>query len=366
MRYAWSLHWLDYGFADEVTIYTVSYSERVRLLDEGSVYTFVHSGKKYPYDRGVIENVFKAMRDTSTIMLYGPPGTGKTTMASLICKWLTMLNTEVPEPDLIPDKWGINKFADLEQNRCIVIDDLVLLGTNRRTEESFKGFALVADVQTQMLKFLEWARDMNVFVFVTTNMLPEMMEPALLSRLKSVEIPPPSEAVKQKLREYGYKIANERGRSFRELLWGTTGAVVEIPPVQTRVISDDLWVFQLVKVYRVRYSTYLFPTPLLVKAAALLSYNLQRPAVFLKNPIAVEQLYFYKRPIVVLPGGMTQLDMERLALKFNATILTEGGDEKVETVSLSLEMAKLVCPTITQGDFGFYECYRKAAEEILG
>ncbi|MEM4847524.1 MAG: ATP-binding protein [Thermosphaera sp.] len=356
MRPAWYPHWISLGIASYVPLVHFPF-EPEPPQRRGDVYIF---DRRYPFDAALVDTVLDALKDNTNVLLYGPPGTGKTTFGVKLCKYLAPLTyAKRLEANLIPPRFGVNRFAKLLRDyHCVVIDDAraLLLKIVEHTSQAI----MLLDVQTQLLDFLESAYDNNTIVIITTNVAPHLMDSAVLSRVKAIHVSQPPQYVREALRELGYKIVNEAGRSYRELLRGTFNEVVEIQPVQVKVRWQLEWLISRVAVYRPTYGAYTLPVEISIKIAAALSAITHRKAIYVRTPGGLDQLSYYNRPLVVMPAFYSLHELRKIAATYNATILTDEPTAEPLQVDVILQA---LCP---EARFSVYECFKKAVSEAYG
>ena len=357
-RRKWYTHWIG----DVETVLTLDPpADLISIRREGGLIIFK---EKYPYDAEIVEAVLNALHDNPNVMLYGPPGTGKTTMASFLCEYFApFTHIVVVESALIPSKFGVNPFEKLRRYHCIVIDDFLILGAQRKAEE-LKHSYLVMDIQNFMREFLDYTRAANIFVLITTNLVPDAIEEVIRSRTIQVKVPLPSERVKEKLKELGYKI-HEGGKSFREMLWGVSRDVIEIPPREPPRTFQmwNIWSLYRPGVFKAvcnKCRTDL-PREIVIAAAGVLSAVMDRPAVWLRNPYSTDKLYIYERPIVVMDELVDSYELRRMAFKYDATLLVVGNPQGAEIITID-QIVDLICPDTTPA--GMWSCFKKMVEEM--
>ena len=282
----------------------------------------------YPFPTDLVSATLNALCENSNILLYGPPGTGKSFFAERLCKWLDPYGCVVrAEPQLIPERFGVDPFRVFRRSSVAVLDDLFLLALPRRMTAESRGLAIIIDVQTRLLTFLSESYRQRI-VIGTTNVQPYLMDWAVTSRFKIVEVPPPSPAWWGVLEKYGLRVVNKSASSYREALWGTSKPVEELAPECKR----RKWEVDRITAYKlVFYDGY---------RAALVAYELYadvakriacgRPVVVVNTPGGVEYLGYYRRPLVVMPPIMSHQRLVEIAYEYKATILSPVAEEYLD------------------------------------
>ena len=182
----------------------------------------------YPFPAELMLNALAALCENTNILLYGPPGTGKSFFAERLCRWLDPYGCVVrAEPQLIPERFGVDPFRVFQRASASVLDDLFLLALPRRMSAESRGLAIVIDVATRLLTFLSESYRVRI-VIATTNVQPYLMDWAVTSRFKMVPVPTPPPVWWSVLERYGFRVANKSASSYREALWGTSKPVEEL------------------------------------------------------------------------------------------------------------------------------------------
>jgi hypothetical protein len=282
----------------------------------------------YPFPAEIVSTTLAALCENSNILLYGPPGTGKSFFADRLCRWLDPYNCVVKaEPQLIPERFGVDPFRVFRRASVAVLDDLFLLALPRRMTAETRGLAVVIDVATRLLTFLTESYNQRV-VLATTNVEPNMLDWAITSRFKIVVVPPPPQAWWAVLEKYGFKVVNKAASSYREALWGTSKPVEELPPECKR----RRWEADRITAYRLIFYDGYRAVPVAYELYSDVARRITcgRPVVVVNSPGGVEYLGYYRRPVVVMPPIMQHQRLMEIAYEYKATILSPNAEEYLD------------------------------------
>jgi len=289
-----------------------------------------------PFPLETFRAVLKALVDNSNIMLAGPPGTGKTYFATAFCRWLDPYGCAYrSEPQLIPDRFGVDPFRALRRSSAVVIDDLFMLVLPRRLMAESRGLAIVIDIATRLLTFLSDSYGERV-VIATTNVSHHLLDWAVASRFKVVEFPPPPREWWAVLEHYGFRVVNKAATSYREALWGTAKPVVELEPL----CRKRRWEVDRVTAYRLVYYAGYVSMPVAYELYPEVARRVTcgRPLVWLTTPGATEYLGNYRRPVVVVPPVYTPQQLLEIAHEYKATVLSPTAEEPLDVSTEAAEV----------------------------
>jgi hypothetical protein len=236
-------------------------------------------------------------------LLYGPPGTGKSFFAERFCRWLDPYGCVIrAEPQLIPERFGVDPFRVFRRVSVAVLDDLFLLALPRRMSAESRGLAIIIDVQTRLLTFLSESYGQRI-VIGTTNVAPNLLDWAATSRFKIVEVP----------------------TSYREALWGTSKPVEELAAECRR----RRWEVDRTTAYRLVFYDGYRAVPVAYELYPDVARRITcgRPVVVVSSPGGVEYLGYYRRPVVVMPPIMPHQRLMEIAYEYKATILSPTAEE---------------------------------------
>jgi len=218
------------------------------------------------------------------------------------------------------------------------LDDLYLLALPRRVAVESRSLALVVDVATRLLTFTTESYGSRA-VFATTNVQPHLLEWAVTSRFKVVEVPPPPSNWWSVLKAYGYRVVNDSATSYREALWGTRKPVVELEPLCRR----KAWEVDRVTAYSLAFQEGMRFHPLAYELYPDVATRLacSRPVVWLVTPGAVEYLGYYRRPVVIVPPIYSVGRLLELAHEYKATVLSPTAEERLDATQEVAEVCRL-------------------------
>jgi hypothetical protein len=242
------------------------------------------------------------------------------------------------EPQLIPERFGVDPFRVFRRASAAVLDDLFLLALPRRMSAETRGLAVVIDVATRLLTFLSESYKQRIVVG-TTNVAPNLLDWAVTSRFKIVEVPPPPPAWWAVLERYGLKVLNKTAASYREALWGTSKPVEEL----TAECRRRRWEVDRITAYRLVFYDGYRPVPVAYELYGDVARRVtcSRPVVVVSSPGGVEYLGYYRRPVVVMPPIMPHQRLMEIAYEYKATILSPTAEEHFDAT----EEAAEVCGT---------------------
>jgi hypothetical protein len=307
----------------------------VKSIAIGDPYPHVVLGG-YPFPADLLLTTLSALCENSNILLYGPPGTGKSFFAGKLCRWLDPYGCAVrAEPQLIPERFGVDPFRVFRRASAAVLDDLFLLALPRRTSAESRGLAIVIDVATRLLTFLSESYGVRI-VIATTNMDPSHMDYAITSRFKMVPVPPPPVAWWSVLEKYGFRVVNKVASSYREALWGTSKPVEELAPECRR----KRWEVDRVAAYRLIFYDGYRAVPVAYELYADVARRITcgRPIVIVNTIGGVEYLGYYRRPVVVMPPIMQHQKLLEIAYEYKATILSPTAEEHLDVTEETAEV----------------------------
>jgi hypothetical protein len=279
----------------------------------------------YPFPAELVESALRALCENSNILLYGPPGTGKSFFAERLCKWLDPYGCVIrAEPQLIPERFGVDPFRAFRRASAAVLDDLFLLALPRRLSAESRGLAIIIDVQTRLLTFLSESYRQRI-VIGTTNVAPNLLDWAATSRFKIVEVPPPPPSWWGVLEKYGFRVYNKSASSYREALWGTSKPVEEL----TAECRRKRWEMDRIAAYRLVFYDGYRPVPVAFELYPDVARRTTcgRPVVAVSSPGGIEYLGYYRRPVVVMPPIMQHQRLMEIAYEYKATILSPTAEE---------------------------------------
>ena len=290
----------------------------------------------YPFPADLVATALGALCENSNILLYGPPGTGKSFFAERLCRWLDPYGCVVrAEPQLIPERFGVDPFRVFRRASAAVLDDLFLLALPRRMSAESRGLAVVIDVATRLLTFLSESYRQRV-VIGTTNVAPNLLDWAVTSRFKIVEVPPPPASWWAVLELYGLRVLNKSASSYREALWGTSKPVEEL----TAECRRRRWEVDRVTAYRLVFYDGYRPVPVAYELYGDVARRVTcgRPVVVVSSPGGVEYLGYYRRPVVVMPPIMQHQRLMEIAHEYKATILSPTAEEHFDATEEAAEV----------------------------
>jgi len=307
----------------------------------------------YPLPAELVRDTLSALCNNSNILLYGPPGTGKSFFAERLCRWLDPYGCVVrAEPQLIPERFGVDPFRVFRRSSAAVLDDLFLLALPRRTSAESRGLAVVVDVQTRLLTFLSESYGQRI-VIATTNVAPNLLDWAAASRFKIVEVPPPPSAWWAVLEKYGIRVVNKAAASYREALWGTSKPVEELPAECKR----RRWEVDRTTAYRLMFFDGYRAVPVAFELYGDVTRRITcgRPVVVVNSPGGVEYLGYYRRPVVVMPPIMQHQRLMEVAYEYKATILSPTAEEYLDVTEETAE----VCGVTRLDEMRHRDCVKR-------
>jgi hypothetical protein len=307
----------------------------------------------YPFPADLVASALSALCENTNVLLYGPPGTGKSFFAERLCRWLDPYNCVVrAEPQLIPERFGVDPFRAFKHASAAVLDDLFLLALPRRVSAESRGLAIVVDVATRLLTFLSESYGSRV-VIGTTNVAPNLLDWAVMSRFKVVEVPPPPPVWWSVLERYGFRVANKSASSYREALWGTSKPVEELTPECRR----RRWETDRITAYRLVFFDGYRPVPVAYELYSDVARRITcgRPVVIVSSPGGVEYLGYYRRPVVVMPPIMQHQRLMEIAYEYKTTILSPTAEEYLDVTE---EVAE-VCGAPRLDEIKHRDCVRR-------
>ena len=290
----------------------------------------------YPFPTDLLSTALSALCENTNILLYGPPGTGKSFFAEKLCRWLDPYNCVVrAEPQLIPERFGVDPFRVFRRSSAAVLDDLFLLALPRRLSAESRGLAIVIDVATRLLTFLSESYGQRI-VIATTNVDPTHMDWAVTSRFKMVPVPPPPAAWWGVLERYGFRVVNKTASSYREAMWGTSKPVEEL----SAECRKRRWEVDRVTAYRLIYYDGYRAVPVAYELYPDVARRITcgRPVVVVSSPGGVEYLGYYRRPVVVMPPIMPHQRLMEIAYEYKATILSPTAEEHFDATEETAEV----------------------------
>ena len=293
----------------------------------------------YPFPVGLVESVLSALCENSNILLYGPPGTGKSFFAERLCRWLDPYGCVVrAEPQLIPERFGVDPFRVFKRASAATLDDLFLLALPRRLSAESRGLAIIIDVQTRLLTFLSESYGQRV-VIGTTNVDPSHMDWATTSRFKMAPVPPPPSVWWTVLEKYGFRVANKSASSYREALWGTSKPVEELSAECKR----RRWEVDRTTAYRLIFYDGYRAVPVAYELYSDVARRITcgRPVVAVNTLGGVEYLGYYRRPVVVMPPIMQHQRLMEIAYEYKATILSPTAEETLDATEEVAEVCNV-------------------------
>jgi len=290
----------------------------------------------YPFPTDLLSTALSALCENTNILLYGPPGTGKSFFAEKLCRWLDPYNCVVrAEPQLIPERFGVDPFRVFRRSSAAVLDDLFLLALPRRLSAESRGLAIVIDVATRLLTFLSESYGQRI-VIATTNVDPTHMDWAVTSRFKMVPVPPPPAAWWGVLERYGFRVVNKTASSYREAMWGTSKPVEEL----SAECRKRRWEVDRVTAYRLIYYDGYRAVPVAYELYPDVARRITcgRPVVVVSSPGGVEYLGYYRRSVVVMPPIMPHQRLMEIAYEYKATILSPTAEEHFDATEETAEV----------------------------
>jgi len=293
----------------------------------------------YPFPAELMLNALAALCENTNILLYGPPGTGKSFFAERLCRWLDPYGCVVrAEPQLIPERFGVDPFRVFRRASAAVLDDLFLLALPRRMSAESRGLAIVIDVATRLLTFLSESYGVRIVV-ATTNVQPYLMDWAVTSRFKMVEVPPPPAAWWSVLERYGFRVVNKAASSYREAVWGTSKPVEELHTECRR----RRWEMDRIAAYRLIFYDGYRAVPVAYELYSDMARRITcgRPVVVVNTLGGVEYLGYYRRPVVVMPPIMQHQRLMEIAYEYKATILSPTAEETLDATEEVAEVCNV-------------------------
>ena len=290
----------------------------------------------YPFPADLLLATLSALCENTNVLLYGPPGTGKSFFAERLCRWLDPYGCVIrAEPQLIPERFGVDPFRVFRRSSAVVLDDLFLLALPRRLSAESRGLAIVVDVQTRLLMFLSESYCVRV-VIGTTNVAPNLLDWAATSRFKIVEVPPPPTAWWSVLERYSFRVVNKSASSYREALWGTSKPVEELPAECKR----RRWEMDRITAYRLVFFDGYRPVPVAYELYGDVARRITcgRTVVVINSPGGIEYLGYYRRPVVVMPPIMPHQRLMEIAYEYKATILSPTAEEHFDATEETAEV----------------------------